>query len=83
MGGDDEPAGPQLAQAGEDSIEVTFGAGVEDMKLEPECASRGHCAAALAFRKWGIGRVDEERNDARRGDQLMQQFEPLRRYLQT
>ena len=35
----------------------------------------------MGLGKSGIGRVDEQRHDARRGNQLVQQFQPLRRYL--
>ena len=50
------------------------------MELQPEGARPPHlthCSSRVS----GIGRVDEQRHDARRGKQLVQQFQPLRRYL--
>ena len=40
IGADHEPARSQLDQLCEDSIEVTFGAGIQDMELQPEGTSR-------------------------------------------
>lgn len=57
MGTDDEPAYQQLGQAGEDSIEVTVGTDVEDIKFEPEGVSRRRSAArcpAAGLRSIGI-----------------------------
>ena len=59
-------------------IECTFDAGVEDMKFKPEGFGRrhGHTHLGLAKR---FGRVDKQRHDARRRQQLAQQFESFRR----
>ena len=51
------------------------------MRLQAEGAGRRLQVSCIGLGKNGIGRVDEERNDARRGDQLMQQLQSLRRYL--
>ena len=40
IGANHEPACPQLDQLCEDRIEVTFGAGIQDMELQPEGAGR-------------------------------------------
>ena len=40
IGADHEPAGSQLDQGCEDRIEVAFGAGMQDMELQPEGAGR-------------------------------------------
>ena len=40
IGADHERAGSQLDQGREDRIEVAFGAGMQDMELQPEGAGR-------------------------------------------
>jgi hypothetical protein len=50
------------------------------MKLQPEGARRRLQVSRQGLGT-GVGRVDEERNDGRRGHQLMQQFQPLRSHL--
>ena len=52
----------------------------QDMKLQPEGARRRLQVSRQGLGT-GVGRVDEERNDGRRGHQLMQQFQPLRSHL--
>ena len=76
-----EPARSQLDQLCEDSIEVTFGAGIQDMQLQPEGTSRRLHLLSVGLGKSGFGWVDEERHDARRGNQLVQQLQQLWRYL--
>ena len=71
---------PQLNQGRKDRIEVALGAGVQDMQLQPESAGRRLQVSRLGLCT-GIGRVDEHRNNRRRGDQLAQQLQPLRPYL--
>src|SRR5262245_1400312 len=69
----------QLGQLCEGFIEVVFGAGIKDMKLQPEVAGR-----ALHICKLNILRiigVDHVPNELCLGDQLVQQFQALRRYL--
>jgi hypothetical protein len=46
IGTDHEPAGSQLGQLCEDSIEVAFSAGIQDMELQSEGAC--HCLHRLA-----------------------------------
>src|SRR6266699_3481573 len=58
IGADHEPARSQLDKACEDSIEVTFGAGIQDMKVQPEgmrCRLRGACNG---LGESDVGRVD-------------------------
>ena len=80
-GADHEPARSQLDQLCEDFIEVTFGAGIQDMELQPEGTSRCLHLLRVGLGNSGIGWIDEQGYDARRGDQLVQQLQPLRRYL--
>ena len=72
---DHEPAG-SLDQSREDRIEVAFGAGVEDMEVQPEGMSR---RLQVDCRSAAGRRVDQKSDDSRGGDQLVQQFQPLRR----
>ena len=81
IGADHEPARPQLDQLCEDSIEVTFGAGIQDMEFQPEGTSRRLHLLCVGFGKSGIGWVDEQGYDASRRDQLVQQLQPLWRDL--
>src|SRR5262249_51860451 len=80
IGADDEPARSQLDQLCEDLIKVTFGAGIENMELQPEGASRCLQFRGVGLSKRGIGWVDKQSHDARRGNQLVQQLQPFRRY---
>src|SRR6516164_7270070 len=48
------------------------------MQFQPEGLSRSPQASCSCLGKGGIGRVDEECNDARGGEKLVQQFQPLR-----
>ena len=66
---DRETIRSQFRQLFERRIEVTFDAGVEDMKFKPEGFGRrqGHTHLGLAKR---FGRVDKQRHDARRRQQL-------------
>src|SRR5665811_1245996 len=76
-----EPARSQLDQLCEDTIELTFGAGIQYMELQPEGTSCCLHLLRVGLGKSGIGRIDEQGHDARRGEQLVQQLQPLRRYL--
>jgi hypothetical protein len=58
-----------------------LGAGIQDMELQPEGASSRLQVFRYALCNKGAGRVDEKRNDVRRGYQLAQQFQPLRNKL--
>jgi hypothetical protein len=51
------------------------------MEVQPAGTSRFLGGAQSGPGKRGIGRVDKERNDGRRRDQLVQQFQPFRHYL--
>ena len=51
------------------------------MELEPEGTSRCLQLLRVDFGKSGVGWVDEQSHDARRGDQLVQQLQPFWRYL--
>jgi hypothetical protein len=81
IGGDDEPARSQLDQVCKHSIEVTFGAGVQDVELQPKSTSRPLQAAQTELGSNGINRVKEESHDARCGYQFAQQLQCLRPYL--
>jgi hypothetical protein len=64
----------QLDQLCKDRVEVTFGAGAEDMKFQPESLGRRQDHTRLGLGKNGIGRVDEKGHDACRRKQLVQQL---------
>src|SRR5215510_2329195 len=76
IGANHKPACVQLGRSCKDRFKVVFRAGTQDMELEPEDAGPRLEVSRLGINKW-TGRVDEERNDGRRGDQLVQQFQPL------
>src|SRR5262245_24615527 len=81
LGTDHEAACSQFDQPCEDTIEVTFAAGIEDMELQPKGVSCRQHLTCVGLRKSGRGWVDKERHDVRRGKKLVQQFQHLRRYL--
>ena len=54
---------------------------MQDMELKPQCAGRRLQLSRCRLGKGGTRRVDEQRNDGRGGDQLVQQLQPLRGYL--
>src|ERR1039458_3224377 len=81
IGGDHEPARLQLDYVCKGNLEVTFGAGIQDMEIQPERVGRRQHLPRLALSKSGIGRVNEQGDDAGRRKQLVQQLQPLRRYL--
>jgi hypothetical protein len=68
-----------LADLCEHRIEVVFGAGIQHMQLQPERAGRRQHLTRGGLGNGGIARVDQQRHDARRWKQLVQQFQPLRR----
>src|ERR1017187_2596364 len=78
---DHESARPRLNQLCEGCVEVTIGADIEDLKLQPEGVSRCLELIRLGLGKNGIGRIDQQGHDTSSGDQLMQQCQPFRRYL--
>jgi hypothetical protein len=51
------------------------------MELQPKSASRYLQLLRVGLGKSGIGWVDQQGHDARSREQLVQQFQPLRRYL--
>src|SRR5262249_28116504 len=63
---DQEPACPQLDHLCEDSLEVAFRAGVEDVKLQPEPVRGRPQGDGVGLRN-GIGRIDQERHDSCHG----------------
>jgi ABC transporter substrate binding protein len=77
IGADHERTGPQLGQGCKDRIEITFGAGMQDMELQSEGAGRRLYLSRLG-RGTGTGRVDEQGHDGSRWDYLGQQLQPLR-----
>ena len=54
IGADHEPAGPQLGQGCKDRIEVAFGAGMQDMELQPEGAGRRLQRLSIGSRHMGL-----------------------------
>src|SRR5215510_8707327 len=72
VGADNEPVCPDLDQGCERCINVAFGACLEDMDLQSECAAR--CLRVLrgGAGKSGIGRVDERGYDGRFWHHLVQ-----------
>ena len=61
--------------------EVTFGADIQNMELQPETASRCLHALCCLFGYSWISRVNEERENLCGGNQLVQQLQPFRRDL--
>src|SRR5262249_17536688 len=64
---DDESACSQFDHLCEDTFEVTFAAGIEDMELQPKGVSCRQHLTCVGLRKIGRGWVDKERHDVRRG----------------
>ena len=81
LGADHESARSQFDQLCEDTIEVMFAAGIEDMEFQPKGMGCRQHLTCVDLRKSGIGRVDEQRHDVRRGKKLVQQFQHLGRHL--
>ena len=52
IGADHERAGPQLDQGCEGRIDVAFGAGMQDMELQPEGAGRRLQVSRLGLGSW-------------------------------
>ena len=77
--GDHESAGARLTQRREDAVEVALAAGVEDLELQPEGKGRRPRFARLAFGNRRHGGIDEEGHETGRRQQLMENFETLRR----
>src|SRR4029453_14136723 len=75
------PAPSQLGQLCENSIEVAFSAGIQDMELQSKARSRCLHRLRGCLGNSGIGWIDEEGYDARRWDQLVQQLQPFWRHL--
>src|SRR4029078_9318233 len=74
---DHKPACSQLDQACKERIKVTLGAGMQDMELQSEGVRRRLQFFRCGLGTSGIGRIDERGNHGHRGDQLMQQLQPL------
>ena len=62
-GDDNEPGCLQLAQLGENSIEVRFAAGIEDMELQSKGTSRRLHLLCVGRGYSGIGWIDEQGYD--------------------
>ena len=79
-GADDERAGSQLDQTRERRIDLSFGAGVQDMDLQPE---RARCLLHVARLGLGSGifLVHEQADDLGCGYQIVQQAQSLRHQL--
>ena len=78
--GDEQRAVPLLDEAGEGGINITFGAGVQDMNLLPDGASCGLHVSQLRF-GFRATRVDENGDHRGGGHQLTEQSQPLSRQL--
>src|SRR2546430_10950282 len=70
----------RLWKGGEGVVDFRFGARSQDMKLQPESESR-----SLEVSRHRLGTrvvwIDEERNERRRGEELVRELQPFRRYL--
>jgi pimeloyl-ACP methyl ester carboxylesterase len=73
-----ECASSQLDHGREGRVDVVVGAGSQDMQLQPESTRRVSHFARFCLDLLGVIRVDEHGNAGRRGDQLVQQLQPLR-----
>ena len=78
LAADHESACLQRGEARKGCIEITVGAGIECMEPQSEAVSRRLQFFRCDLGTTGIGRIDEHGKDRHRGDQLMQQFQPLR-----
>src|SRR5262249_14636399 len=78
---DHESACSQLGQGCKNGIEVTYGARIQHMELQPKGARGRLQLARYGFGIGDGGRVNEQCNASRRRYQLMQQLHPLRPYL--
>src|SRR5262249_26138122 len=63
----DESACSQIDHLCQDTLEVTFAAGIEDMEVQPKGVSCRQHLTCVGLRKIGRGWVDKERHDVRRG----------------
>ena len=76
IGADDERAGMQLDEGREGGVDLAFGAGLQDMELQPLRARRLlHVSHRCARHR--IVRVHEQGDHLGLGNQLGQQLEPL------
>ena len=64
IGADDERAGPLLRQGREGGVDLAFGAGVQDMKLQPERARRRLHVSRYWSRHSGLVGLTSTRDDA-------------------
>jgi hypothetical protein len=69
----------QSDQSCKNLIEIALGTGMQDVELKPEGTGRRLQVFNSGFGEVRTRWVDEERNDGRRGNQFVQQFQPLRR----
>jgi hypothetical protein len=65
---------PQLDQIREYTIEITFGLGFENVKLDPKGLNRRQWLARYQLGNCRIGRIGQERF----GEKLVEQIRPLR-----
>ena len=66
-----------MDQSCKSRLEVAFGAGVQNMELEPEGAGRSLHVARGGLRKRRIGRINKQRHDRRCRHQFVQEPQPL------
>jgi hypothetical protein len=71
VGAHHESARPRFVQLCKYATEVTFAAGVKDMKRQPKAVRGRQHISRVGFGKNGSGRVDKERHDLHRRKKLM------------
>ena len=77
IGQDDQRADPESGQACEGRFDVAFGAGLDDMYLQSECAGSRLRSLRGWLAKSGIARVDERGDDVGSRYHLVQHLDLL------
>src|SRR5262249_56006494 len=74
---DEEGIRPLAPKSCESRIDVAAGAGIEDLDLQPHCASSGLRVVQCGLGIYCISRIDEHGQPSRSGHQFTQQLQPL------
>src|SRR5438105_15471896 len=79
----EEGVGPLARKSCKGRIDLTAGACVEDLDLQPYGAGSQFHVSHRGLRTRSIGRIDEHGNTSGSGHQLAQEFQPLCHQLTT
>jgi hypothetical protein len=72
-----ESGGPLLDSNRQSSLDIVFGAAVDSNDLQSEAASGRLPAFDIDFRRFRVARVHQQGDFLGRGNEFMQQFQPL------